>query len=90
MEEELVKICNYKLNRDIIDKCIEEERDIKSEDVEIHIHQILKGNKIKYKNKLNEVWTGTGKYSRYDLEVEIYVNKEDEVKVKELIKEYFK
>ena len=90
MKEELVKICSYKLNRDIIDKCVEEEREITKEDVEIHIHQILKGNNIKYKNKLNEVWTRTGKYAIYNLEVEIYVNKEDELKSKELIKEYLK
>ena len=90
MEEELVKICSYKLNRDIIDRCAEEEREIKKEDVEIHIQQILKENNIKYKNKLNEVWTRMGKYAIYDLEVEIYICKEDEAKAKELIKEYLK
>lgn len=90
MKEELVKIYSYELDRHIIDKCIEEERQIKSEDVEIDIQQILKDNNIQYKNKINEVWSGNSKSPRYILEVEIYVQNEEQKKVKELIEKYLK
>ena len=88
MEEKLVKIYSYQLDRQIIDKCIEEERNIKSADVEIAIQQILKDNNIQYKNKINEVWSGNYKTPRYDLQVEIYVNMNDEEKTKKLIEKY--
>jgi len=88
--EELVKIYSYEIDRQIIDKCIEEGRQIKSEDVEIAIQQILKDNNIKYKNKINEVWSGGSKSPRYNLEVEIYVNKENQEKAKEIIEKYLK
>lgn len=88
MEEELVKIYSYKLDREIIDKSIEEKRQIKGKDVEIPIHKILKDNNIKYKNKLNEVWSGIYKFPKYNLEVEIYVDRKDGEKAQKLIEEF--
>ena len=42
MEDELVKLYEYKLDKEIVSKCLEEGRDIQSKDVENEIHQILK------------------------------------------------
>ena len=58
MNEELVKIYNYELDRCIIEKCKEEERQLTNKDVEIYIHEILKENNIEYKNKMVEDWQG--------------------------------
>jgi len=89
MEEELIKIYEYKLKKEIIDKCIEENRELMSKDVEIAIHEILKENFITYKNKVVEYWTPTSsKYSKYNLKVEVYVYEIDRLKAKRIIDEY--
>ena len=46
--EELVKVCEYELDKAIVNKCIEEDRKISNEDVKIEIHEILEDNKIEY------------------------------------------
>ena len=87
MKEELVKFYSYTLDREIIEKCREEERDIKNSDVKITIHSILEDNNLEYKNKLRENWIGF-KRPRYDLIVEIFVYKKDLKRAKELLQEY--
>ena len=65
--ESLVKVYEYELDKDIINKCLEEGRDIKSKDVENEIHQILKDNKIYFKNRTQR------KINEHSLIAEIYV-----------------
>ena len=86
-ELEYVPLFKYKLNKNIIDKCIEENRDITSQDVKIVLHQILEDNKIKYKNKLVENWSSVSNHgvSKYSLFVELYVLKKDKEKAEELL-----
>jgi len=87
MSENLVKIYEYELSREIVDKCIEEERKITSKDVEMVLHEIFKENNIKYKNRLTERWTGI-KYSlKYHVIVEIYVEESDATVAKKIIEE---
>lgn len=92
MEENWIKIYEYELGRDIIEKCKEEDRDIKSRDVENEIHKILKDNQIEFRNRLREEWkprTGmVKKVSDFYLIVEIYVKENQSKKAEELIKEY--
>ena len=92
--EELVKVCEYELDKSIVNKCIEEDRKISNEDVKIEIHEILEDNKIEYKNKIEEKWKakiGTQrKVQEYCLFVEIYVKEQDYDKAKKLIEEYLK
>ena len=63
MEEGLMKIIEYPIDRSIINKCLEEERDFTKDDIEGEIQQILKGNGIDYKIKINEKWTKVSKYA---------------------------
>ena len=88
-ELEYVPLFKYKIDKNIIDKCIEENRDITSQDVKIDLHQILEDNKIKYKNKLVENWSSVSYsgMSEYDLSVETYVLKKDKEKAEELLKQ---
>ena len=92
MEENWVKVCEYELNRDIIEKCKEEEREITSKDVENEIHTLLKDYQIEFKNKLREDWKPRSgmvkKVNDYCLIVEIYVKESQIAKAEELIKEY--
>ena len=92
MEENWVKVCEYELNRDIIEKCKEEEREITSKDVENEIHTLLKDYQIEFKNKLREEWKPRSgmvkKVNDYCLIVEIYVKESQIAKAEELIKEY--
>ena len=94
MENELVKVYEYELSKDVIEKCKKEERDIQSIDVENEIHEILKDNNIEFKNKIEEGWRskiGTQKkIKEFYLFVEVYVKKSDYIKAKELIDEYLK
>lgn len=80
MEENLVKIAEYVIDRQIINKCNEENRDIKKEDVEGTIQEVLKGNNIECKTRLNEKWTPeVSKYaqSKYNLIAEVFVYEKD-------------
>lgn len=84
MNEEYVKICEYELDREIIAKCREEDRDITSKDVRTELQEVLEENGIEYKNKLVEEWRGK-RIAKYFLLVEVYVLKEDEEKTKKLL-----
>lgn len=92
--ESLVKVYEYELDKDIINKCLEEGRDIKSKDVENEIHQILKDNKIYFKNRIKENWkpkVGTQrKINEHSLIAEIYVKETDFEQAQILIEEYLK
>lgn len=92
MEENWVKIFEYELSRDIIEKCKEEDREITSNDVENEIHKILKDYQIEFRNRLREEWkprTGmVKKVSDYYLIVEIYVQESQMEQAEKLIKEY--
>lgn len=92
--EELIKLCEYELDKKIIDKCIEEDRQLKSKDVENEIHEILKDHQIEFKNKIEEKWkakVGTQrKVQEYCLFMEIYVKERDYDEAKKLIEEYLK
>ena len=88
-ELEYVLLFKYGLDKNIIDKCIEEDRDITSQDVKMDWHQILEDNNIKYKNKLVENWSPVGYsgMSEYNLFVEKYVIKKDKEKAEEILKQ---
>lgn len=94
MEDELVKLYEYKLDKEIVSKCLEEGRDIQSKDVENEIHQILKDNKIYFKNRIKENWkpkVGTQrKINEHSLIAEIYVKETDFEQAQILIEEYLK
>ena len=90
MEDELVKITEYPIDKSIINKCLEEERDLTKEDLEGEIQQTLKGNGIDYKIKINEKWTKVSRYasSKYQLIAEIFVYKKDYENAKNLLNNY--
>ena len=77
MEQELVKIYEYELDRDIVKKCIEEDRKIRNEDIKVEIHKVLEQNGILYKNRINEKWEGNYKTPIFKLMIEGYINKID-------------
>ncbi len=54
MEKEYIKIIEYMIDRSVIKKCIDENREISKEDVENDIQKTLKINKIECKTKLDE------------------------------------
>ena len=92
MEENLIKVLEYELSRDIIEKCSKEGREITSKDVETEIHILLKDHQIEYKNKLREEWKPKAgmsiKVKDYCLIVEVYVKESQNEKAKELINKY--
>lgn len=90
MEEELVKITEYPIDRSIINKCLEEERNLKKEDLEGEFLQILKENRIDYKIKINEKWTKVSRIasSKYQLMAEIFVYKKDYENARNLLNNY--
>ena len=88
MEEELIKITEYVIDREIVQKCAEEGRNLTKQDVECELQDILRKNEIECKTKLNEEWTPkVSKYasSKYNLIAEVYVHKEDYERAKEII-----
>ena len=92
--EELVKVYEYELNRDIIKQCKEEERQITSKDVENEIHTILRDHQIEFRNKIREDWkprVGTvKKVQDYCLIIEVYVEENQYEEAKRLVQEYLK
>lgn len=94
MKENWIKVIEYELNKDIVEKCNLEERNITSKDVENEIHVLLKDHHIEYKNKLREEWKPKAgmsvKVKDYCLIVEVYVIESQYEKAKELINEYLK
>ena len=90
MEEELVKVAEYVIDRHIIQKCVEEERELTKQDVEGELQAILRDNGIECKTKLNEEWSPrVDKYaeSKYNLIAEIYVEKKEYEMAKKLLEE---
>ena len=89
MEDELIKVDEYILDRDIVNKCFEEERELTKEDIEGEIQEILRGNGIECKSKIVENWsprvTKNG-VSKYHLIVEVYVYKKDYEEAIKLLK----
>ena len=85
---ELVKVYEYELDRDIIEKCTKEGRNITSKDVETDIHKILKDNFIECKNKIVDRWITKGKIPDYISIVEIYVYETNKLMAEKLINEY--
>lgn len=83
--EELEMIYSYPLDRNIVKKCMEEDRKLTNEDVNIWVQKLLEENRIKYKNRFNERWIGS-KSAKYILEIEVYVNRKDVVEATKLIK----
>ena len=94
MEDKWVIVFEYELDRDIVEKCNIENRDITSKDVENEIHSVLKDYQIEFKNKLREEWKPKPgmltKVRDYYLIVEVYVKESQFEKANELIKEYLK
>ena len=89
MEDELIKVTEYILDRNIINKCIEEEREITKKDAEGYIQQILRGNGIECKSKIVENWSprvSKNGMSKYNLIVEVYVYKKDYEEAIKLLK----
>lgn len=87
MNENLVKIAEYIVDREIINKCNDEERELRKEDVEGIVQEILRGNGIECKTKISEKWTPADKYgqSKYQIIAEVYINKCNYEKAKKLI-----
>lgn len=54
MEESLIKLLEYIIPNEAVDKCIEENREIQKEDVEVEIQEFLRENGIECKTKLSE------------------------------------
>ena len=87
-ESEYVKVCDYEVNRAIIAKCTEEDREITTKDILNPVHELLDSYGIEYQNKLVEHWNEQN-MAKYILFVEVYVLKKDFEKAKELINELY-
>ncbi len=85
MEEDLVKIFEYEISRDIIDQCIEEDREITKEEIEDDVQRMLRENGIDCKTKIKEQWKGSSKRPRYELIAEVYIYEKDYKKAEQLL-----
>lgn len=96
--EDLVKVYEYQLDEEFIEKCIEEERELTNKDVEIELHKILEDNGISYKNKIVQDLDIELKYYKisanvlecndYCFFVEVYVDKVNQEEAEKLINIY--
>lgn len=87
MEESLIKLSEYIIPNEVVDKCIKENREIQKEDVEIEIQEFLREKGIECKTKISERWTGRPKMPKYQLVAEIYVYEKDYDAAKKLLDE---
>lgn len=91
MDEDLVEVAEYTVDRNIINQCANEGRELTKKDVETVLQQILKDNGIECKTKLEEKWNEkiTGEYvePKYNLVAEIYVYKKDYDMARKLLEE---
>ena len=89
MKENFVKIVEYIVDREIINKCNEEGRELKKEDIEDVVQEILRGNGIECKTKISERWTPADSHgqSKYQIIAEVFIAENNYEKAKKLISE---
>lgn len=85
--EDLVLLFEYNLSQKIIKRCIDENREIKKDDVVTIYHEILEKNGIECFDKLKEEWSSISKNPDYMILVQTYVKRQDEEKARKLMEE---
>ena len=88
MEEGLVEVASYMLNRSIINDFMEAEKPISAKDIENDIQKILRDNNIECKTKIEENWEGSFKEPRFELYAKVYVQNKDYEIAKKIVDEY--